>query len=696
MSHSLILMAGPTMISKVKAYWAPLILFGLGLFYQLVVLPRSFPPSHYDALGIKPYSSVEQVKEAYEKFSSKWNSGEEIPSTADFLKIQYAYELLTDPLWKRNYDIYGIDEQLHILEKVREQYGEESYSRIDLPLLDATDRSVHAFNVVTSEDFPSIFHDSKPWLIQVYSDGSYLCGQFSGAWKTIAALLEGIANTGMVELGDIRLATHLAERKPIGQIFFRRGLPSLVAFPPGCKSSDCMTRFEGELSVDAVTDWFATAILKLPRIFYYTKESMGKNFLAKTGPHKVKVIFFSKTGERASPFVRQISRNYWAYASFAFVLWREEESSIWWNTFEVESAPAIVFLKDPGVKPVVYYGSFNNSRLSEVMEQNKLQELPQLRSVTSMELGCDARGYSRAGSDTTIWYCVILAGRLSPELNKMRETMRRVQETLLSDDESNAADTDQSLSPAAVAFRNKRLTFAWLDGEAQDRYCSFYLFSETSFETCGARRDMSDVPRLFIVRYKRNTTEDEAKIERKPRNIWDAMQEQEVDPASQLVVRYNGSDEIPQIAKWVSEIIQDGDSKDLPFYRAKTPELVPEDSEPLLTRSAQSLFSKSIGMKQRIRNIMGQCYDYLGDPRIGPALLLAALMSFGTIWLMRGQQLAHPSQSGQPGPSANEDENRPARRKRAKKGSNEAGPPSITDEEPKDAYQMPLLDSDSD
>lgn len=58
---------------------------------------------------------------------------------------------------------------------------------------------------------------------------------------------------------------------------------------------------------------------------------------------------------------------------------------------------------------------------------------------------------------------------------------------------------------------------------------------------------MSDVPRLFIVRYKRNTTEDEAKIERKPRNIWDAMQEQEVDPASQLVVRYNGSDEIPQV-----------------------------------------------------------------------------------------------------------------------------------------------------
>lgn len=48
-------------------------------------------------------------------------------------------------------------------------------------------------------------------------------------------------------------------------------------------------------------------------------------------------------------------------------------------------------------------------------------ELPQLRSVTSMELGCDPRGYSRAGYDTIIWYCAIAVGRPSMELNRMRE-----------------------------------------------------------------------------------------------------------------------------------------------------------------------------------------------------------------------------------------------------------------------------------
>ncbi|KAK2655544.1 hypothetical protein Ddye_008596 [Dipteronia dyeriana] len=685
-------------MSKMKAYSVPLVLFVLALFYQLLLLPRSFPPSHYDVLGIKRYTSIEQVKSAYDELYSKWNSGEEVPSTIHFLKIRYAYELLSHPLWKRNYDIYGFEEQLHVLYKVREQYGGESFSNIDLPLLDdaaiAFDHSDHAFKAITSENFRSMLNDSKPLLIQVYTDGSYRCAQFSNVWRRIVALLEGIANSGAVELNEIDLATYFAERKPTGQYFFRNGLPSLVAFPSWCKASHCMIRFEGELSVDSVTDWFATTILGLPRIFYHTKESLGKSFLAKSGPHKVKIICFSKTGERATPFLRQISKDYWAYASFAFVLWQEEESSFWWNTFEVDSAPAIVFIKDPGVKPTVYYGSFNNSWVSEIIERNKQQELPQLRSLTSLELGCDARGYSRSGNDIRIWYCVILAGRQSSELRRMRETMRRVQELLSSESDLDALDVDRSLTESAIAFQNKRLTFAWLDGEAQERYCSFYLYCETAFETCGPRRDLSDVPRLFVVRYKRNATAENIKVVGKPKNIWDVWQYEEVDPASQLVVRYNGSTEIPEIIKWISEIIKDGDFNDLPFYRVKTPDLVPEESEPIWSRGAQSIRSKSIGVKDRIHNIMGKSYDYLEDPRIGPALLLASLMSFGTIWLVRNQP-GRPRQSGQQSQSSTEDESRPKQREHPRNLSKKIRPP-ITDVEPKDAYQMPLSDSETD
>lgn len=58
---------------------------------------------------------------------------------------------------------------------------------------------------------------------------------------------------------------------------------------------------------------------------------------------------------------------------------------------------------------------------------------------------------------------------------------------------------------------------------------------------------MTDVPQIFIVRYNRNATAENIKVEKKPQNMWSALQDEEVDPAAQLVVRYNGSDEIPEV-----------------------------------------------------------------------------------------------------------------------------------------------------
>ncbi|KAL6183072.1 hypothetical protein ACLB2K_044483 [Fragaria x ananassa] len=680
-----------SLTSTVRAYSMPLILFLAAMYFQLSIIPKSFPPSHYDVLGLRSQSSVEEVKEAYDNVSSTWNSEAQAPDSLEFIKIRYAYELLTNPSWKRNYDNFGFEEQIDVIEKLKKQYAGESFSRIDLPLLEsaASDSEDHNLPVLTSRDFQTMFQENKPCLIKLCSFGSKSCDQFSQAWKRIAGFLDGVANAAQIDLEEIQLATYLAERKPTRQPFFRNGLPSFVAFPQGCKSAKCLIRYEGGPSIDSITDWFATTILGLPRILYYSKESLAEKFLAKVSLHKVKVIFFSKTGERAAPFIRQVAKNYWAHASFAFVLWRDEESSFWFNSFEVESAPAIVFLKDPGVKPVVYHGSFSNSRLLNIIEQNKEQELPQLRSTTSMQLGCDAHGYSRAGYDTVTWYCAVIAGRHSPQLSQMRRTMRRVQENLSNEVESVPADEEPYTAPAAHALKSKRLTFAWLDGEAQKKYCQFFLHSETSYETCGSRTDMTDVPKLFIIRYKRNVTEESDKPEGRPKSIWDSLRDQELDPAAQLVAKYNGSDEISEITKWISQIIKDGDARELPHYRTRTPQLVPDDSEPIWSGSVQRIPS-TITIKQSIIGILRGVYDRMEDPRIGPILLLAALMSFGTIWLRRSQvtQLSNQSNS--------KDKSRRRRRDRTGAASTQDLPPSITDLEPRDSYEMPLSGSDSD
>jgi hypothetical protein len=679
-----------SMSSTLKAYWIPLLLFTASMFFQLVIIPTSFPPSHYAVLGIREYSPVEEVKEAYQKLSSKWNSGIESPSTIDFIKIRYAFELLDNHLWKRDYDIFGIDEQVHVIDTLKEQYAEANFTQIKLPLLESPsfDPQDYAFNLIKSENLRFMLDKSSTLLVQLFSLGSHKCAQFSNTWKRIVNLLDGVTSTGMVELGDIKLATYFADTKYTGQPFFRSGIPSLVAFPQGCRSSDCLVRYAGEHSVDAIADWFATTILSLPRIPFYSKESLVQNFIQKGSRHKVKVIFISKTGERATPIVQQAAKNYWNFASFAFALWRDEESSFWWNVFGVESAPAIVILKDPGVKPLIYNGLLNSTEFANIMEQNKYQVLPQLRTVTSMELGCDAKGNSRAGHDTMIWYCVVLAGRHSPELDSMRETMRRVQETL-SNDEKAIISQDPSSAFSATALKEKRLTFTWLDGEKQQRYCFFYLNSEQSFETCGPRRDMIDVARLFIIRYKK--TDDADKTEKVSNNYFAASLNADVDPTSQLVATYNGSQEIPDIVKWMSKVIKDGDTKDLPLFKTKTPLLVPEDADPIWSRSTEKILSSSKGVKHKIQNFIHKMSDRFGDPRFGPILLLAALISFGRIWLGRSRP-QRPIQSNGSSQPESKDE---ARRLRPKRVPKKDLPLSMTDEEPKDAVQA-FSDSDSD
>ncbi|RXH91898.1 hypothetical protein DVH24_020921 [Malus domestica] len=75
------------------------------------------------------------------------------------------------------------------------------------------------------------------------------------------------------------------------------------------------------LVVDSVTHWFATTVLGLPRIQSRIQSRICSKDNSRLIQYKVKVIFFSKTGVHAAPFIRQTAKNYWSHASFAFVLW---------------------------------------------------------------------------------------------------------------------------------------------------------------------------------------------------------------------------------------------------------------------------------------------------------------------------------------------------------------------------------------
>lgn len=76
--------------------------------------------------------------------------------------------------------------------------------------------------------------------------------------------------------------------------------------------------------------------------------------------------------------------------------------------------------------------------------------------------------------------------------------------------------------------------------------------------------------------------------------------------------------------------------------RAKTPELVPESAEPMRTG-----VPKSVEAAEKALSIWNRIKDYLADPRMGPTLLLGALLSAGNVWWTRSRSTRQPVPTNQ-------------------------------------------------
>jgi len=59
--------------------------------------------------------------------------------------------------------------------------------------------------------------------------------------------------------------------------------------------------------------------------------------------------------------------------------------------------------------------------------------------------------------------------------------MCRVQETFSKHSQVDSSSENQSLAPAVDAFKRRRLTFAWLDGEKQKVFFFFFNLDDLYF-----------------------------------------------------------------------------------------------------------------------------------------------------------------------------------------------------------------------
>lgn len=83
------------------------------------------------------------------------------------------------------------------------------------------------------------------------------------------------------------------------------------------------------------------------------------------------------------------------------------------------------------------------------------------------------------------------------------------------------------------------------------------------------------------------------------------------------------------------------------FFLQKTraPELVPEDVDQSWSQNSKRLIPSGGNIKHLTSGLVTRFSNHLGDPRIGPSLLLLALMSSGLIWLNKNRSTQPSSQN---------------------------------------------------
>ncbi|WP_267716695.1 J domain-containing protein [Streptomyces sp. CoH17] len=73
---------------------------------QLARIPpnRNDPNGYYRLLGVPPYASIPEIKKAYREWAKQYHPDAECPDEESFLQLTAIYEVLSDPVKKREYD----------------------------------------------------------------------------------------------------------------------------------------------------------------------------------------------------------------------------------------------------------------------------------------------------------------------------------------------------------------------------------------------------------------------------------------------------------------------------------------------------------------------------------------------------------------------------------------------------------------
>lgn len=369
----------------------------------------------YKILGIPRSATVTEIRKAYKQLAKEWHPDKNNdPSAEDkFVEVTQAYELLTDPERRKQYDNFG---------RVEEPRPRPEYRRFD-PMDELfagsgfhfhyTDRDITLFHKlsITTRAYENMLTPKSsrtPYLILFYSDWCFACLHVEPVWRRVIEELEPIG---------VGIATVHAENEPmLARRVGVHSLPCLIFLIDGKTS----VYKESLFSVQKVVEFVRN---KLPYRLVPTIEGEEgmTNFLSGWADNKVRALVFQKNGPVRLRYLL-IAFSYRDRVTFGFVQMNTPKGEEIRDKLQVPSdMDSLLLFNENTERPVasVSMSDIPVQTLHDIINSNKYLLLPRLSSQDLLDALCPALVLPRKR------LCVLLVSQNTPYHDPHRQSLRK-------------------------------------------------------------------------------------------------------------------------------------------------------------------------------------------------------------------------------------------------------------------------------
>ncbi|KAG1660725.1 hypothetical protein FOA52_003034 [Chlamydomonas sp. UWO 241] len=490
--------------------------WGILLLIYCPLISQCLKADPYKTLGISRSASDEEIKREYRKLALKYHPDKNPKGQNKFVEVQESYEMLSNPVKKRQYDAgggtqgggsrYANSNDWHRHAQQQHQHQQQWQHNEHVEKLLPSDTKP-----LTLGNFRAgAFYSGKPaFMLVLWSEHSLECraasGTWEAAWKSIGGGRDG---GGFIGMGRVHWRTQrnlvywlnkaLGGWDPLAAEL----LPVVLGVPRGCTDFDCMRRFRGNAdSLAQLTEFVADELLQLPVVPLVTLPGL-QAFLAKASLFKVTALAFGKAEGNGALSLRNLAREKEGMVTFARVRaggsgdggskgvdsWATgpEGAAAWSAALGVTLPPPpfAVFLRGPGTVPEVVPlagAKAAGAELDRAITERGLiwQSLPPLRPSTAVPMGCVPTGGAASGAADL---CVVVVSPRGPGQDAARANAYRLLRFIWAYHVAGApaGASLQPLSRAAAAMDAGKLRIGWLDASTQPGFCAYHFHGRSS------------------------------------------------------------------------------------------------------------------------------------------------------------------------------------------------------------------------